>query len=151
MMRLSYVLKDDKRTTLCFNHAQYVINGGLTSYLNTLCLSYGSNLQGVIDSFNYYYPAIQKTPLVISLEDELILFPLVSLKQNQNILINYFDINSIKKQSNYQTIVHFKSGHFVVVDYNIRSIRRQISRIQDYCTLRQKTTYLSQLLCYNLK
>lgn len=150
-MQLEYISVLNQKATLHLRSGKYLLKDSLHRYLNKLCLSYGSSLDGVIKSFNYYVRAIQKTPLVISIDHKLLLFYLVSLNSNNNIVLNYYEIKEYYRYGLYQTKIVFNSSNDLIVDYDIRSIRHQYKRIQFYLERREKSTYLTQLLCYNTK
>lgn len=151
LMKIEYIYATNNKTYLFFESGKYNYQLPLKNYLNNLCYQYGTSLKGSIDSFNFYVAAIQKTPIVISICDELIFYSVESINQREVFLFNYFQIDKLRCENSQETLIIFKSGNTLKIDSDIRLFKRQIKRIKAYLTYREKSTYLTNLLCYNIK
>ena len=119
---------------------KYVYKTNLIKFLNVLCLKNGSSLKGRIEAFNYALQTYQKTPIIVSIDNNLLLMPLYSIHNDDCILLNYFNISKIKSKEN-TTIILFNDGSVRNIDIDIRIIRKQMRRVDEYLKLRKLNNY----------
>ena len=117
------VIETDERTI--------EIEKNLEKFLDNLCKQYGSSLKGRIDSFNYVLKTRQKTPIIVSMPNRVILFPIYSIYGNKTTLLNYYSIKKISKKRD-STVITFNNCNQINLDIDYRMIKNQIKRIDSY-------------------
>lgn len=91
-----------------------------TKYLNESCKYYGSTYRGRKSASIYLTGYKSKVPIIISESKKILIFPLFSSRNIDNIWIVYHNVYSFKKVKNYVEVT-FKNQEKVIllVSYNI--------------------------------
>ncbi|MDY6062672.1 MAG: competence protein ComK [Erysipelotrichaceae bacterium] len=110
----------------------YYNKHSLINYLNCLCLSNGSTLKGRIGSVKYLLKIIQKPPILISLNKNIILLPIYSIYGSETLMFNYYMIDNYKIISENCTRIYFINGEYEDFNFNYRILNKQIVRIKNY-------------------
>lgn len=131
---MNFITYKEKSLDIYTINNKYNYSTSLINFLNILCLKNGSSLKGRIDAFNYIINSKQKTPIIVSLNNSILLIPLYSIYNDNCILINYYNINKIKYKEN-TTIIHFNDGSIRILDIDIRILRKQVKRVEQYLNI----------------
>ena len=96
----------------------------LKSYINKLCLQYGSTLEGRTD-FSRYILNTSKLPIYVN--KDIILFPTMSLRNYETVLINYCNIQEIYQIKDIVRIV-FTNTKLLDVKISLYTIKNQMRK-----------------------
>ena len=128
MKDIVLMIDDKKRKGLYikyFDESLYVNDDSL-SFINKICLAYGSTRKGRIESYRYHFGNANKVP--IWLIQDSCLFPLLAPKNKGNIWFNTKHIDSAIRINSYLTKVILLNQESVIVNTNIRTFNKQLSR-----------------------
>ena len=137
---MNIITYKDKTIDIYTYNNKYEYNLTLVNFLNVLCLKNGSSLKGRIEAFNYIVNSYQKTPIIVSFDSSIILIPLYSIYNDDCILINYFNIKKFKYKEN-TTIIYFNDGSIRNLDIDVRILRKQVKRVDQYLNLLKLNKY----------
>lgn len=98
------------------------------SYLNKLCLRYGSTLEGRLEACRYLLSITQKACLLISERSEEVYFPVKGLSDRNNEWFLFSSIVTFHSLSDNRTELIFTDGTRKVTDVNYRTVRMQMER-----------------------
>lgn len=113
--------------------------------LQQACLSNGVTKKGTIDAIRFHLNIKQKCPVMISVKEKIVFFPLTIAQNNTVIWIQYFPSMQSKRVNDYQTTLTFLNHH-LTIDANYRSVNRQIKRCMNYIDI--LTANELELVCY---
>ncbi|MEF9966962.1 MAG: competence protein ComK [Longicatena sp.] len=111
-----------------------MMNQTSVEFMNQWCLYHGSTFDGRRVACAQQMMIKQKVPILISEQTRDILFPTKSMEHDDCIWINYQGITEIKKMKT-KTMIIFRNDKKVVLDIDIRCMRRQLERCEKYLTL----------------
>ena len=137
---MNIITYKDKTIDIYTYNNKYEYNLSLVNFLNVLCLKNGSSLKGRIEAFNFIVNSYQKTPIIVSFDSSIILIPLYSIYNDDCILINYFNIKKFKYKDN-TTIIYFNDGSIRNLDIDVRILRKQVKRVDQYLNLLKLNKY----------
>ena len=137
---MNIITYKDKTIDIYTYNNKYEYNLTLVNFLNVLCLKNGSSLKGRIEAFNFIVNSYQKTPIIVSFDSSIILIPLYSIYNDDCILINYFNIKKFKYKEN-TTIIYFNDGSIRNLDIDVRILRKQVKRVDQYLNLLKLNKY----------
>ena len=137
---MNIITYKDKTIDIYTYNNKYEYNITLVNFLNVLCLKNGSSLKGRIEAFNFIVNSYQKTPIIVSFDSSIILIPLYSIYNDDCILINYFNIKKFKYKEN-TTIIYFNDGSIRNLDIDVRILRKQVKRVDQYLNLLKLNKY----------
>ena len=137
---MNIITYKDKTIDIYTYNNKYEYNLTLVNFLNVLCLKNGSSLKGRIEAFNFIVNSYQKTPIIVSFDSSIILIPLYSIYNDDCILINYFNIKKFKYKDN-TTIIYFNDGSIRNLDIDVRILRKQVKRVDQYLNLLKLNKY----------
>ena len=124
---------DDKKSKGLYikylNKDSYVNDDSL-SYINKLCLIYGSTRKGRMESYRYYFGKVNKVPIWIV--NDICLFPLFAPKNKANIWFNTIQVVSAISINSYLTKVIFTNQESVIINSNIRTFNKQLTRARNF-------------------
>ncbi len=122
-----YLIQYDNqmKQSICksINNKNYIFKMSIQKIVETLCIMHGSTLQGRYIAFSKLTQIMRKRPIFVS--RELFLIPLISLKNEHCVLVNYHLLVKIRKINHHQTLLCFKDGLETTVNFNDRIIKRQ--------------------------
>ena len=125
----------------------YDINGNqlylddIDKIIKTLCLEYGSTVEGRKESLKFYTGFNYKLPIIISNKYHLYYLCTRSLEADDCVLINYQFLKAYHSLGNATKLI-FKNDFEIIVPVDYRIIKRQIKILNKY---------LNEVLkrCYN--
>ena len=128
------IYKDDK---------EYVLNKGLKSFINELCLQNGSSFKGRIDSAKYILKKNANVPIYISID--IILFPTVSIRNIESILVNYKEISHFIEEEKGCLVVFKDSSKLDIKQsfYKLTNLIKNCERFSQYLENEKKVFTLS--------
>ena len=107
---------------------EYILNTGIKSYINNLCMDNLSTFDGrrkaVIKLLN------QRNNIPIYIDSERFLYPTKSLREYDMFYINYFAVLSFKKIDSMNTLFVFNNLDELVVNVSINKVVKQHKRIE---------------------
>ena len=106
------------------------VNDDSLSYINKLCLIYGSTRKGRMESYRYYFGKVNKVPIWIV--NDICLFPLFAPKNKANIWFNTIQVVSAISINSYLTKVIFTNRESVIINSNIRTFNKQLTRARNF-------------------
>jgi len=106
------------------------VNDDSLSYINKLCLIYGSTRKGRMESYRYYFGKVNKVPIWIA--NDICLFPLFAPKNKANIWFNTIQVVSAISINSYLTKVIFTNRESVIINSNIRTFNKQLTRARNF-------------------
>lgn len=101
------------------------VNKGLVSYVNKMCLSNGSSLQGRIDYSRQILGTKNKVPFLVS--DDILLIPTHSFRSYECVLVNLFEVVEIK-ENNSVLKLSFKDGTLLDIGISMYIWRNQCKK-----------------------
>ena len=114
------IIKKDDMLEIVDN--KQVINQKIScnKYFDNCCKYYGSSFKGRKDATRFLTGITSKMPIIISESKKILIFPLYSLRNTNNIWLVYHNILAFKKVKNYVEIT-FKNQEKIIllVSYNI--------------------------------
>lgn len=123
-----------KSDTVCLlgGHKQRmhtIRNTTIQNFMEDLCLTSGSTLEGKVDATKKILHIHQKAPILLT--KNRILFPTVSAKRDDCIWVNASAIKTFKRKGK-STIVRFLDDSDYEVPIEYRSFKRQMYRCKLY-------------------
>lgn len=98
-------------------------------FLDKLCEHYGSSYEGRIQAICACLNIHQKAPVLI--REGMILYPLKDAATQNNVWINYCRVKKIRPKE-YQTLLEFYDGSFLLTDSEYRTVKMQQNRCKSY-------------------
>ncbi len=123
--------RDGYTKAIDFNNKSHVFDCSVHTLLHQTCLSNGMTKKGTIEAIRFHLNIKQKCPVMTSVKDKTVFFPLTLAQENTVIWVQYFPSMIIKRISDYQTTLTFLN-HQLTFDVNYRSLKRQIKRCIHY-------------------
>jgi len=100
----------------------------LVTYLDETCNLYGSTYQGRKASYQKLTKSKQKPAVLVSLIDEVLLFPNKSLVNDDCVMINYYNIAKIVGSERRYTKIYFLNKSELLLGVDSRIIKGQEKR-----------------------
>ncbi len=127
-----YSSSEHSTTILDTEMNNYHYHLGINKVIKNLCRDYEKDFHKLKGNSCKLLDIKQKPPLMIK-PKQLILFPLFSYRDNENVFINYEKILKIKAVGYEYTLIELKNGRRYCLHSNIRKIRRQLRRCHFLC------------------
>jgi len=105
------------------------INDDSLSFINKLCLNYGSTRKGRMESYRYHFGKVNKVPIWVV--NDICLFPIFAPKNKANIWFNAIQIVAATSINSHLTKVIFSNQESVIINTNIRTFNKQLLRARD--------------------
>ena len=133
----------DRRTFLLYESGkQEVIEKSSLAYLEEECIRHGSSVKGRMDSFCQLVNAVQKPAVMISERSMITYFPTRSPKSPDCEWVCFNRILRVRRINGYETEILFLDGTECRVSAEVRVIKGQMSRCDDYLEILM--SYLKQ-------
>ena len=117
----------------------------LYKYANEMCLHYGSSIEGRNASVSYWLKKNRKLPLIVSIKESLFYICTRYLKEDDALLIAYHELIYYRKEKK-GTRLYFKNNINILINEDIRIIRRQEKMLHSYIFLRNEYNKSNGLL-----
>lgn len=105
--------------------------------LHEACLMNGHTIKGSVDAIRHHLKIRQKCPVLISVVNKCLFFPLPLAHHHQLVWVRYVPSIKCKMINQHQTLVNILDHQFTL-DVNQRMIKRQIKRCQAYVDILTK-------------
>lgn len=125
---MNYLLRNNQGIKIGYNNECKFINVGIVNYINKLCINNLSTYKGRIDASKKVLNTTSKLPIYI--DDTIVLFPNISIRRYDCILINYMEILSITKVFNSKCRITFNDLSVLFVDTSHQVIVNQMRKTQ---------------------
>ncbi len=124
---------DDYNTKIISYEKEEVINKNSKELINLSCKFFGSSLNDKISVTKRLINISSKSPIIIEESRNIIFFPLKSTREKNNIWISFNNLEKYEK-NNDNTILYFKCGKIVKLNFSYYIIDNQVTRslILDY-------------------
>ncbi len=124
---------DNNSTKIVTVDNDFVITESSKKIIDNSCKFFGSCLTDRIKATNRLVKMASKTPIVVEDTRNIIFFPLKSTREKNNIWISFNNLNKYSKDDS-KTILEFKSGKKIVLNFSYYIIDNQVTRslILDY-------------------
>lgn len=100
-------------------------------FLDAWCLEYGSTYEGRKRALQKHLQIKQKVPILISEQTKDFMFPTCAIHCDGCIWINYRFVEEVKRKEA-KTLVRFFDDSVLLLDTDIRSIRRELKICERY-------------------
>lgn len=104
-------------------------------WLESNCLVNGSDVAGRINAFRKLMNCSQKPAVLISEYNFELYFPLLSAKHKECVWIQYDNLIYCRALSPKKSRLYFSNGLEYDVDFNARTIKRQMTRCSEFISL----------------
>ena len=124
---------DDNSTRVITINDEFIVKESCKKIVDNSCRYFGSSLVDRIKATNRLVKMSSKTPIVIEDTRNIIFFPLKSTREKNNIWISFNQLEEYTKDDK-KTVLKFKSGKHVIIDFSYYIIDNQVTRslILDY-------------------
>ncbi len=115
-----FIMKNNQQVEIVSTEGKIVCINYITKILDESCLYYGSSLDGRIKASKYLTKNNSKVPIIINEKDNLLLFPIYSLRNEIGLWFVYNNIISYRKVNKYVEVT-FKNNEKILflISYNI--------------------------------
>lgn len=115
-----FIMKNNQQVEIVSTEGKIVCIDYITKILDESCLYYGSSLDGRIKASKYLTKNNSKVPIIINEKDNLLLFPIYSLRNEIGLWFVYNNIISYRKVNKYVEVT-FKNNEKILflISYNI--------------------------------
>lgn len=118
---------NDESTKVVSLEKEFVVNSSSKDIINKSCRFFGSSLQERVNTTKRLINVASKSPIIIEESREIIFFPLKSVREKNNIWISFNNLEKYSKENN-KTILKFKTGKEIMIDFSYYIIDNQITR-----------------------
>lgn len=124
---------DDNSTKIISYEKEEIISKNSKELINLSCKFFGSSLNDRINVTKRLINISSKSPIIIEESRNIIFFPLKSTREKNNTWISFNNLEKYEK-NNDNTILYFKCGKIVKLDFSYYIIDNQVTRslILDY-------------------
>lgn len=128
-------LQHGQHTEIRYHDGSSILpNTSVLQFISAWCLLYGSTFEGRRIACAKRMHIHQKVPILISERTCDIMIPTHGLKNPHNIWINYRAIDTCHYRST-QSEILFLNGEILMLDIDIRTIRRELGLCREYLQL----------------
>ncbi len=115
-----FIMKKHEKVEIISLDGKIETKEHITKILDESCLYYGSSLEGRIKSSKYLTKLSSKVPIILNEKENLILFPIYSMRNEVGLWFIYNNIMNYRKVKKYVEVT-FKNNEKVLflISYNI--------------------------------
>ena len=122
----NYIIEIYKNTSIiCSGNMKYKINKSAKNIIDENCKNFGSTLKGRIDSAKSKTNFKYKTPIILSEQLKLVLFPIGNYENAQNAWFSLKTIANYRSIKNGKTEVRFTNGLVEEFDFSYYRFKNQ--------------------------
>ena len=123
-----YVKRQNTGILVKDEYKEKILNIGVKGYLNSLCMENLSTFDGRKKAIGKLLG--QKSNIPIYINNNIFVYPTKSLREYDMYYINYYEVLSVKKIDDSNTLFVFKNLEEVSINVNIRKTLKQHTRIK---------------------
>lgn len=114
------IIKKGEKTEIVDNKQVINIDISFNKYINEICNYYGSSFRGRKEATQYLTGFKSKVPIILSESKKIAIFPLFSMRCDNNIWIVYNNVLSFKQVRQYVEVT-FRNDEKIIllVSYNV--------------------------------
>ena len=124
---------DDESTKVVTFDSEFIVKQSCRKIVDNSCRYFGCSLGEKVKATNRIVSMSSKTPIIIEETRNIIFFPLKSVREKNNIWISFNNLSNYSKDND-KTILKFKNGKTIDINFSYYIIDNQVTRslILDY-------------------
>ena len=124
---------DDESTKVVTFDNEFIVKQSCRKIVDNSCRYFGCSLVEKVKATNRIASMSSKTPIIIEDTRNIIFFPLKSVREKNNIWISFNNLSNYSKDND-KTILKFKNGKTIAINFSYYIIDNQVTRslILDY-------------------